>query len=604
MRKRITWLVVSGLMILSLVLASCAPKVTEEKKAVTEEKKAATEEKKTVTEEKKTVTEEKKAATKEGVPQYGGVLNLVRPADPADIDIAGGAGSYTNHPTALITGELLQNNRLKGPAGTGEWTGMNTVFLTQDLLVGGVVERWELDYPNRITFHIRKGVHWQDKPPVNGRELTAEDVVVSIKRLWGTPGASYYKNGYPFFKDNVNLEKSIYIDPNNPWAVVIEPQPDRAHDIWETITVRLPVWPKELEKTVTAKWQDVVGVGPFISKDYVRGSILNYERNPNYWQKDPLHPENQLPYVDAVRVFIMPDWASRLAALRTGKIDKLDGVVREDAESFWKSNPDLPYKKYFRVLETLLHMRNDVKPFDDVRVRRAMMMAFNHEEILESFYKGDGEIFYYPVLPIAEFAYMWEPLEKMPQSVQELYKYNPDKAKKLLDEAGYPGPNRFTTSITLWSDDQVDMASLIAAYWAKVGVTLKIDLKENAVYTSMGRAKTHPNGYMASVHEAEPVRFIRSQKGHASNYAMIDKDYVLEAVKAIGVNYFDKEARGKIVKEVTVKMQEDALLQVVPQPYTYVFWQPWLKGYNGELYALYYVDLRFADYVWIDQSLK
>ncbi|MBI4283208.1 MAG: ABC transporter substrate-binding protein [Chloroflexi bacterium] len=604
MRKRIAWLLVSGLMVLSLVLASCAPKVSEEKKAVPEEKRVVTEEKKVAPEEKKTVTEEKKTVAKEGTPQYGGVLNLVRPRDPTFIDLAGAPSSYTNAETMPILGELLESDRTKGPAGTREWTGMETPFLTQDILMGEAVESWELDYPNRITFHVRKGVHWQNKPPVNGRELTAQDIVASMMRLWGTPGTAYYKTGIPFFRDMKNLANSVYIAQNDPWAVVVEPIPERASDMWETVTLRIPVWPKELEQTIVTEWQNLVGIGPFQPVDYVRGSTLTYKRNPDYWQKDVFYPQNQLPYIDELRIFIMPDWASRMAAIRTGKIDQIVDVRGEDSESLRKSNPELHHEKHLTG-DVLFHMRNDRKPFSDVKVRRAMMMAIDQKGILKDYYKGDGELLYWPVPNIPEFAYMWTPLEQMPQSVQELYEYHLDRAMKLLDEAGYPGPNRFTTSVLVWSEDQIDLASLVAAYWAKVGVTLKIDVREPAVYTAMSNAKTHEQGILGKgAHFAEPVKFIMSQRGHGSNWAMIDKEYVQQAIKDVAANYFNKEERGRIVKDVAVKMLDDALLIQTPEPHGYVFWQPWLKGYHGERYATYYDDLKYTEYVWIDQALK
>ncbi len=92
------------------------------------------------------------------------------------------------------------------------------------------------------------------------------------------------------------------------------------------------------------------------------------------------------------------------------------------------------------MLGQFLAMRVDTKPFDDIRVRRALNMAVNKQEIVSAYYNGNAELFAYPQHP--DFAGYYEPLEAMPDSVKELFTYNPAKAKQLLAEAGYP--NGFT----------------------------------------------------------------------------------------------------------------------------------------------------------------
>ena len=83
---------------------------------------------------------------------------------------------------------------------------------------------------------------------------------------------------------------------------------------------------------------------------------------------------------------------------------------------------------------TFLAMRVDTKPFDDIRVRRALNMAVNKQEIVKAYYGGNAELFAYPQHP--DYLGYFEPLEAMPDSIKELFTYNPDKAKKLLAEAG------------------------------------------------------------------------------------------------------------------------------------------------------------------------
>ena len=89
---------------------------------------------------------------------------------------------------------------------------------------------------------------------------------------------------------------------------------------------------------------------------------------------------------------------------------------------------------------TFLAMRVDTKPFDDIRVRRALNMAVNKQEIVKAYYNGNAELFAYPQHP--DYKGYFEPLEAMPAASRSCSSTIPAKAKKLLAEAGYP--NGFT----------------------------------------------------------------------------------------------------------------------------------------------------------------
>ncbi len=101
-----------------------------------------------------------------------------------------------------------------------------------------------------------------------------------------------------------------------------------------------------------------------------------------------------------------------------------------------KSAPQLQWSRWLNMSGTFLAMRVDTKPFDDIRVRRALNMAVNKQEIVSAYYNGNAELFAYPMHP--DYIGYYEPLEAMPDSVKELFTYNPAKAKQLLAEAGPP----------------------------------------------------------------------------------------------------------------------------------------------------------------------
>ncbi|MBI4283822.1 MAG: hypothetical protein HY663_05065 [Chloroflexi bacterium] len=618
MKKRIIWLVVSCLMVLSLVLASCAPKAAETPK-VTEEKVAVTEEKKPATEEKKPATV-KEVAT-QATPQYGGRLNVSQSADPR-VGFTYGGQSVTSQAwrwALNLTNEFLASpDRTKGPLGTKQWkdfmvTAPGRVPVRHEFLTGLLAESWERPDANTFKLKIRKGVHWQNKAPANGAEMTPEDVLYNFQLWWGRPG-SPISPAYPYLARQGTPEevaKAVYLDPEDPWTVIVNTKVD-AGAAFERFAMTDYIVPKALgpiDGIGFGTWRGVVGTGPFYLTDYVSGSSLTYEKNPNYWRTDALYPQNRLPYVDSVKVFIIPDVSTRMAALRTGKLDILESLGLDDAETLRKTNPELLWGTGFANGRNM-QMRNDVKPFDNVNVRRAMMMAIDQESILKDFYKGQAIKFYGPVYPSPEHKELWIPLEEMPRSVQDLYEYHPDTAAKLLDEAGYPGPKRFTTSIVLDSGgdaDVNDLMAIVASYWAKLGVTLNLDIKDSPVYAAMLGARSYPTGIYRAVSGSDLTKFQSYKVGGPYNQSNISDPKIEEWAEKVGPLYFDMPGMAKLYKgeKIMEYLHSNAFLITLPTPYTYTFWQPWVGGYAGEVRMnLYDTIPSVGAYVWIDQNLR
>ena len=170
--KKIILLLISCLIVLSLAVASCGPATVEEE-------------------------EEEMGLLPPEVPKYGGTLTMVY-SEPFGFD------PYYNFQMEckqlfLCNEELLMGDWTKGPAGTGEtdWTSGCLGFA--GLLTGQLCEEWEFKDDRTLWFKIRQGVHWWDKPPMNGRELTAKDVEYNFHRYFGL-GSGYTEiSPYPYY---------------------------------------------------------------------------------------------------------------------------------------------------------------------------------------------------------------------------------------------------------------------------------------------------------------------------------------------------------------------------------------------------------------------
>ncbi|UCD08750.1 MAG: hypothetical protein JSU79_10385, partial [Dehalococcoidales bacterium] len=306
--KKLIGISVSCLMVLSLVLASCETTTTEEGK-VTEEGEAKVVITETGTEEKeKEVVEKETGLLSPEVPKYGGVYTI-HGGTPDNWDYDLGMLMVSS---MYMGEELIMGDWKKGPAGTGEtgWTHGFGGFIELD--TGSLAESWELPDAETVIYHIRPGVHFWDKPPTNGREFTAEDAAWNMDRHFSS-SRSYLSFGYTRVGYNPTSIKAL-----DKYTLELKVKPEMQGMVGLLVCGEY-LWhisPDVVEQYGDMQdWRNFCGTGPFMLTDVIVESSLVYERNPNYWQYDPLHPENRLPYMDGVKVIAIDDLSSQLAAL-------------------------------------------------------------------------------------------------------------------------------------------------------------------------------------------------------------------------------------------------------------------------------------------------
>lgn len=584
MKRKFVWLILSCLVAGALVLASCGPAAVEEEEEAVEE----------------VVEKEEEAVVPVPTgPQYGGVYAFATTADVLGFDETS-TNPYQTYTMDLTNECMIVGDWARGPAGTGEasWTSMGVNFM--NLSRGCVAESWEVPDDETIIYHIRKGIHFHNKPPTNGRELVADDVVYSLRRNFETPRAYCYKT-YP------GDEAPRSIVATDKWTVELKVPPGNLGALLIVTSGYLGIYPRDMGEKCGdfVDWRSSCGSGPFMMTDYVPESSITFERNPAYWGTDPLYPENQLPYLDSVKRLVIPDVSTRLSALRTGKVDVLHSVAWDDADSLIKTSPELQYHKLLPSYTYSLHMRVDKGlPFDDVRVRQALWLAMDNEKIRDVHYGGNAEMLAFPMVPKAEFRDMYIPLEELPENIQELYEYHPDKANQLLAEAGYP--DGFKTEIVCPATAAaLDLLCLIKAMWAEVGVDLEIQGKEIAVWQYTVFAMQHPQmGYFYDGNSA-PFKMNNWKPGNPNNASNLVDQFLLDKYEELCTYYpLDEPGARQLLKDLTPYILEKAWVITPPLPYIYAFWQPWVKGYHGEYSVGYYAGENWPIWIWVDQDLK
>jgi peptide/nickel transport system substrate-binding protein len=349
-------------------------------------------------------------------------------------------------------------------------------------------------------------------------------------------------------------------------------------------------------------WHRMIGTGPFILKDFVAGSSITTVRNPDYFGRDERYPQNQLPYVDKIVYLLIPDTSTADAAMRTGKIDWLSGVDWERQRQFKKTSPDLLSVDMPQNAITL-HMQVDKSPFDDIRVRKALQMSIDLKTLAATYYGGTVPAT--PVGSMAHQAYRAD-YETWPQEVKDGYAYNPDGAKKLLKEAGFP--NGFKTTITTTSP-YVDILSIIKSYFSAIGVDLAIDVKDPGAYNTFVSGanavmSTPTRGAGAAWGTLPPMPALSYRvKSNPNAYPQGRiNDPVMEALYVKANQSIDESERAKIIREADMYIISQQWTVNLVRTFNYEVYQPWVKGYKNV--SLIERTGHIFTRLWIDQGLK
>ncbi len=590
MKAKIAFLVTSCIMVILLLLASCG----QAKPTTTPTKTPST----TPTSTLSTIPTTKPSTTTAPVktgPQYGGTLIYRNTRDITDFDpFNTGAGSYWSG-TRLWYETIVMADLTTDP-NVFDFTGTYHPF---EYDTGRLVESWETTDPQTWVLHVRKGIKWQDISPLNGREFTASDIEYSYHRQLGL-GDGFTKASPYIGADNyVNIQSVTATDKYTVVFKLKQADPETMRFVFEgcydAIAAR-----DAIEKWGNVQdWRHQIGTGPFILKDYVSGSSWTAVRNSNYWGYDKLYPKNQLPYLDEIKVLIIPDNATAYAALRTGKIDILDTVNWQQTTALLKTNPELQKRAWAQNGWSIL-MHVDTKPFNDIRVRKAMQMSLDLPTIAKNYYGGTVSSTIYGAFALPGY---YTPFEKWPQDIKDGFTYNPAGAKKLLADAGYPDGFKFTLTASAIHD--LDLYQVLKSYLADAGIDMNIQVMDNTAFSAYTTGDKHVTmstqlttniNYppMVWINQYEGAHYVF--RGHIKD-ATYDKMW--NDVKAL----VDVEQQKKMI----IQMNDYATAQfwrITTQPFNYfVIWQPWLKGYTGSLTrdGVLGVSTRM---MWIDQELK
>ncbi len=384
-------------------------------------------------------------------PRYGGHLNVALAGDPPSLDMHQETTFMVLFPVSPIYNTLLQFDPHNYPE-----------------IIGDLAKSWSVsDDHLTYTFTLHEGVKFHD-----GNELTSADVKASWDRIV-----------FPS-EEVVSPRRSLYIAIKSIEAPERNSVVFRLHYPSPSFLSMLAhaanyIYAKKyLDQDVHYYKLHSVGTGPFKLKNYVRGSRIELERNPDYWRKG-------LPYLDGITYFIIKDTSGRAKAIRSGRADiELRGLPPSDVDAIKQQMGDKVVVAYPRSITNWgVAFNVDRKPFNDERVRKALTLAIDRYEMAKMLAPLTGlETVGALAHPDTPWTLSQEELEQLPGFSRD-HQANLLQAKRLLAEAGYP--DGFKTVLTNRNVKlpYIDMGVYLVSSWKKIGVEAEHKLEESATWT-------------------------------------------------------------------------------------------------------------------------
>ncbi|MBO0882767.1 MAG: ABC transporter substrate-binding protein, partial [Mycobacterium sp.] len=327
---------------------------------------------------------------------------------------------------------------------------------------GDLAETWQPSQDGKTwTFNLRQNARWQNIEPVNGRPLTAQDVVWSF---------NYFMDVSPN-KTTFNQVTGITAPDDHTVQFTLK-------DVYAPFEAQIgaPVFwilPKEVIDQDGDASKRVVGSGPFIFDNLQSGVSSTAKKNPNYYRPGE-------PHVDQAVGLIIPDVATQMAGLRS---HELDFVLIPDPEipGMKQSNPELQMYQLPTNLIGFAYWRLDKPPFNDARVRQAVSMAFQRDNTINTLYGGRGG--WNNFMPWGLSDWWLDPQSADEGEAAKYFKYDPATAKQLLAAAGYPNGLQITLLSTPgYGDVFVQSVELVQQDLKTAGIDATIQMQDYAQY--------------------------------------------------------------------------------------------------------------------------
>lgn len=482
--------------------------------------------------------------------------------------VPGGTVTVAQGADALTMDPALTTDEASGPIQALIYDSLLT-YDDKLALTGQLATSWDVPDARTFVFHLRQNVKFH-----NGDVMKASDVKFSFNRMLDKKLASPWAS---FFEDITSIETP---DDNTVKVTLAKPNAGFLAAVAAYITVYDEAWvnahPEGLQRIEN-------GTGPYALGVWTPNTSVTLNKFKDYWGAPG-------PYLDSVVFKVIPDAASRLAALRTGEVQFLSVFEPEFAAQLSQMETAGQIKTA-KVLDLNYHMlgfNTKRKPFDNPLVREALQYAVDRKAILDSAALGQGAVCGILSPAMATWA---TPNDQFPPYTRDV-----NKAKQLLTEAGYP--NGFTFHIMAPSNFPTDVNSalIIQEQLKEVGVTAVIDKTEWGDYVNNWVKKDFDTfvGYNGDWTDPDLAMYAALHTGGSTNaFSYSDKniDQLLEQ----GRNTADPAARKTIYDQIQKQLVKDGPMIYTFAIYHYYAVSPKLAGFAANPWS----TTRNLELVWL-----
>lgn len=448
--------------------------------------------------------------------KYGGTITLALSAIAKSIDPAKYTGVYEGDIIANIADGLLDYN----------------TELTE--LVPKLAKEWSASEDGKVyTFKLRDDAYFQKGKFQDGRKMVAEDVKYSLER--SAKESALNRLGCLDRVEVVNdTEVKCYLK-----------QPDASFLTLLTDAGNVIVPKEEVEGHGDKFGTNLVGTGPFSLVEWKNDSYAKLQRHDKYW--------GEKPYLEGVTFKFVKDQNMMVNALKTNEIQIATDVAGEGIKLI-KDDKNLKLEQVPGLHVGYIYMNQVNGPTKDKKVREAIYKAIDIDQLVKGTYLYDEAIRSYLPLPRGSWAYDKE-LEKL------IPAYDPEGAKKLLAEAGYP--DGFKAELYLSGSGTGTKVATIAQQYLKENLNIDLSIKtsEWGTFSEIGAKGQAPFYLMSWTWYPDPFFFLNKMfhsseigsLGNGQGYNNPEVDKLLDNALLVT----DQEERAKLYKEATKKIVED-----------------------------------------------
>ncbi len=479
-------------------------------------------------------------------PRRGGVLHLPVSGTETNLNpyLAGGSTIPGTMFETLVAREVKPGNNWNEDQKLAPW----------------LADRWERLDPNTYVFSLRKDVTWHD-----GRAFGAEDVVHSIEYLKGARGLAFSARAG-------NIASSQAVDQQTVRIVTSKPNPDFIRN--DILQVRIT------QKQMASEGQNLettaIATGPFKIKQFDRGTGWTVVRNDRYWMPD-------LPYLDGIAGHNI-DRSAMLAAMASGKLDVMNVPDKPQLDTARALVPDSRFEKFYGANGYGLFFALDAPPYNDYRVRQAVNLGLDRQDMVVKGAFGDGIVNAPGVAGwVKSLAIPQEELLKLPGYNPTTKSQDAAQAKRLLAEAGYSGGLRTRLTFNGDATNARPIAEVTASQLKDLGIEVTLAPLDRASLAKVEQDESFEmhiltfGGGRGGLHERLHSQGALNKRGPYDP----ELDALLDKLMA----EFDETETQNLTRRVQRRLYDRAYFLGAIERAIYTVYQPWvndmLNNYGG-----------------------